>query len=77
MVYSAYSQRIGQRWESPNSGRTGRVKNWQDGQMVVRWVGCALPDVEKRFKKIMGHQQLSVLIAKLDELETENYRKIG
>jgi len=66
--------------ESPNSGlrsRTGRVKNWQDGQMVVRWVGCALLDMEKRFKKIMGHQQLSVLIAKLDELETENYRKIG
>lgn len=66
--------------ESPNSGlrsRTGRVKRWRDGQMVVRWVGCALLNMEKRFKKIMGHQQLSILIARLDELQDGEKRKIG
>jgi putative transposase len=66
--------------ESPNSGlrsRTGRVKRWRDGHMVIRWVGCALLDMEKRFKKIMGHPQLSILTAKLDELESGQKRKIG
>jgi transposase-like protein len=57
--------------ESPNSGirsRTGRVKNWKDHSMVVRWVGSALMDMEKKFKRIMGYQQLWILDAKLKEL---------
>ena len=54
--------------ESPNGGirsRTGRVKNWRDHAMVVRWVAAALLDTEKRFRRIMGHQQLWMLDAKL------------
>jgi transposase-like protein len=57
--------------ESPNSGirnRTGRVKNWQDHAMVVRWVAASLLDMEKRFKRIMGYQQLWILDAKLKAL---------
>ncbi len=57
--------------ESPNSGirnRTGRVKNWQDHRMVVRWVATSLLDMEQRFKRIMGYQQLWMLEAKLKEL---------
>ena len=57
--------------ESPNSGirsRTGRVKNWKDHSMVVRWTASALMDMEKRFKRIMGYQQLWILDAKLKEL---------
>ena len=60
--------------ESPNSGvrtRTGRVKNWQDHGMVVRWVAASLLDMEKRFKRIMGYQQLWILDAKLKELAKE------
>jgi transposase-like protein len=60
--------------ESPNSGvrtRTGRVKNWQDHGMVVRWVAASLLDMEKRFKRIMGYQQLWMLDAKLKELAKE------
>jgi transposase-like protein len=61
--------------ESPNSGirsRTRRVKNWRDHGMVVRWVAASLLDMEQRFKRIMGYQQLWMLQAKLDELsETE------
>lgn len=56
--------------ESPNSGirsRTRRVKNWQDHAMVVRWVAASLLDMEKRFKRIMGYQQLWMLKAKLDD----------
>ena len=57
--------------ESPNSGirsRTGRVKNWKDHGMVVRWVAASLLDMECRFKRIMGYQQLWMLEAKLQEL---------
>ena len=36
--------------------------------MVVRWVGSALMDMEKKFKRIMGYQQLWILEAKLCEL---------
>jgi putative transposase len=57
--------------ESPNSGvrdRTGRVKNWQDASMVVRWVSASLLDMEKRFRRVMGYQQLWILETHLDEL---------
>jgi transposase-like protein len=60
--------------ESPNSGirsRTRRVKNWRDHSMVVRWVATSLMDMEKRFKKIMGYQQLWMLEAKLEELDAD------
>jgi putative transposase len=61
--------------ESPNSGvrsRTRRVKNWRDQAMVVRWVAASLLDMEKRFKRIMGYQQLWMLQAKLKELNEES-----
>jgi len=57
--------------ESPNSGvrsRTRRVKHWRDHGMVVRWVAASLMDMEQRFKRIMGYQQLWMLDAKLKEL---------
>ena len=60
--------------ESPNSGvrtRTRRVKNWQDHEMVVRWVAASLLDMETRFKRIMGYQQLWILQAKLKELDED------
>jgi len=60
--------------ESPNSGirsRTRRAKNWQDHRMVVRWVAASLLDMEQRFKRIMGYQQLWMLEAKLKELAEE------
>jgi hypothetical protein len=44
------------------------VKNWQGHAMVVRWVAVSLLDMEKRLKRIMGHQQLWMLDAKLKDL---------
>jgi len=61
--------------ESPNSGirsRTRRVKHWRDHAMVVRWVAASLLDMETRFKKIMGYQQLWILDAKLKDLAAED-----
>ena len=57
--------------ESPNGGIrrcTRRVKRWRDHAMVVRWVAASLLEVEKRFRRIMGYQQLWILQAKLNEL---------
>jgi putative transposase len=54
--------------ESPNAGirqKTGRVTHWRDGQMVLRWTASSLVVLEKRMRRIMGHQQLWMLEAKL------------
>ena len=48
--------------------RTRRIKNWQDAGMVIRWIAASLLDMEKRFRRIMGHQPLWILEAHLDEL---------
>jgi len=61
--------------ESPNSGvrsRTRRVKRWRDHGMVVRWVAASLMDMEQRFKRIMGYQQIWMLDAKLKELAQDD-----
>jgi len=61
--------------ESPNSGIrscTRRVKNWKDHSMVVRWVAASLMDMEQRFKRIMGYQQLWMLDAKLKEIAEQD-----
>lgn len=50
--------------ESPQSGvrhKTGNVCRWRDGRMVLRWVAGAFLLTEKRFRKIMGYQDLWVL----------------
>jgi len=56
--------------ESPNSGvrtKTGRVTSWRDGKMVKRWVASAFLATEKNFRRIMGHKDLWILKAALDE----------
>jgi len=58
--------------ESPHAGmrqRTGRVKHWQDGQMVLRWLAAGYLETEKNFRRIMGHEHLWMLEAKLQELQ--------
>ena len=56
--------------ESPNScirQKTGRVTQWKDGQMVLRWCVSALLATEKNFRRIMGHRDLWMLKAKLED----------
>ena len=55
--------------ESPNSGirqKTGRVTQWKDGRMVLRWCTSALLATEKNFRRIMGYRDLWMLKAKLE-----------
>jgi transposase-like protein len=56
--------------ENPHSGvrrATRRVSRWNDGKMVLRWAASAFLDVEKRFRRIMGYDELWMLKAILDE----------
>lgn len=56
--------------ESPNAGlrkKAGRVTRWRDGQMMLRWTAVALVTLEKRKRRIMGHQQLWILEATLQD----------
>lgn len=60
--------------ESPNAGireKTGRVTHWRDGQMVLRWTASSLLTLEKRMRRIMGHQQLWILEAKLQDQDEQ------
>ena len=60
--------------ESPNSGirqKTGRVTQWKDGQMVLRWCASALLATEKNFRRIMGYRDLWMLKAKLEDAVTD------
>ena len=60
--------------ESPNSGirqKTGRVTQWKDGRMVLRWCASALLATEKNFRRIMGYKDLWMLKAKLEDAVTD------
>lgn len=51
--------------------RLGRVTNWQDGQMALRWGAAAFEAASQQFKRVMGHHQLWVLKAHLDQKSDE------
>jgi len=60
--------------ESANWGarqRLGRVTNWQDGSMALRWGAAAFEAASRNFQRIRGHHQLWVLKAYLDEKSDE------
>jgi transposase-like protein len=64
--------------ESTNGGvrqRIGRVKNWQDGSMALRWASAAFAATAANFRKIRGFQQLWMLKAHLDVSPAEE--KLG
>ena len=48
-------------------GRTGRVTRWRNGEMALRWAAAAALESERRFRKIMGHKDLWMLRAALEE----------
>lgn len=58
--------------ESPTSGvrlRTGRVTNWRNGGMALRWAAAAYLETEKNFRRIMGYRDLWMLAGVLDEAQ--------
>lgn len=51
--------------ESPNSvvrRVSGRVTNYKDAEMALRWTAAGFLEAEKSFKKLRGHADLKILI---------------
>ena len=51
--------------ESPNSivrRVSGRVTNYKDAQMALRWTAAGFLEAEKSFRKLRGHSQMKSLI---------------
>lgn len=51
--------------------RVRRVKNWQSGTMAIRWAAVAFDAISEKFRRIMGHADLWMLKAALDEKDTD------
>lgn len=47
--------------------RVRRVRNWQSGAMALRWAAAAFEAISAKFRRIMGHADLWMLKAALDE----------
>lgn len=54
---------------------TRRVSRWKDGKMAMRWAASTFLDVEKRFRRIMGHRDLWTLKAILDEKHVDEEKE--
>ena len=51
--------------ESPNSAVrrvSGRVTNYKDAEMALRWTAVGFLEAAKSFKKLRGHADLKTLI---------------
>jgi hypothetical protein len=41
---------------------SGRVTNYKDAEMALRWTAAGFMEAEKSFKKLRGHADLNTLI---------------
>ena len=44
---------------------SGRVTNYKDAQMALRWTAASFIEAEKSFKKLRGHADLKILVNSL------------
>ena len=44
---------------------TRNVRRWRDGQMLLRWIGAALHEATRGFRRVRGHRDLRKLCAAL------------
>lgn len=45
---------------------TRNVRRWRNGQMLLRWVGAALHEAQRGFRRVRGHRDLRKLCAALE-----------
>jgi transposase-like protein len=53
---------------------TGRVKRWQGGDHVQRWMATALLEAEKKFRTVKGYRSIKDL---MDKMNTSIAQKIA
>lgn len=51
--------------------RMARVKNWQSGEMAVRWLAVAFEASSKGFRRVMGYKSLWILKANLNTISDQ------
>ncbi len=44
---------------------TRNVRRWRDGSMILRWVGSAILEAEKKFRRVRGYREMPTLIEAL------------
>lgn len=46
---------------------TRRVKRWDDGTMILRWVLVGVLEAARGFRRLKGHKDMHVLVARLEQ----------
>ncbi len=54
---------------------TRNVKRWRSGKMVLRWVGAALRDASRSFRRVRGCGSMEKLVAALRARDTDTSQK--
>lgn len=55
---------------------TRNVRRWRDGSMILRWVGSAILEAEKKFRRVRGYREMPTLITALrSRLEDKEVRR--
>ena len=44
---------------------TRNVRRWRGGSMILRWVGSAILEAEKKFRRARGYREMPMLIQAL------------
>ena len=50
---------------------SANVKNWQNGNMALRWCAAGLVEAGKQFRRVNGHMHLPALRIALDQYVAE------
>jgi transposase-like protein len=56
---------------------SSRVKNWQNGNQVLRWISSGFMIAEENFRTIKGYKQIPFLINALNDKETNKLSETG
>ena len=51
------------------------VRRWRGGSMLLRWVGAALSEAKRSFRRIRGHEDLPKLVAALSHYGVQNSQR--
>lgn len=55
---------------------TRRVKTWKTGTMALRWVATAVIDAKRKFRRLRGYKNISILLQYLEARDQEINRAV-
>jgi len=54
-----------------------RVKNWQDGTMILRWFAIAMVEAQKGFRRLKGYKGMKTLVRVLRRHDAELEKQVA